>query len=677
MNSPVVSILIVSWNTREVLRDCLRTVYEQTKNVPFEVIVVDNASEDGSVDMVKTAFPQAVLLANTTNRGFAAANNQGIEVAQGRYVLLLNSDTLVLDGAIDKTVDFAQAHPEAAVIACRVLNSDRTWQPTCFMFPSALNILIGALYLNKLFARSRFFGRERMTWWDGRDVRAVDVVTGCFMLVRREAIEQVGVLDESYFMYGEESDWCYRFHKAGWKVALHAGCRDRASGRSQQCPGQRSHVPATAGEHSAVPPQASQHGLLCCGLSVCEPVLPAAAASVAGQGRRIGQGEFGALADRANLRGRVLAGLVRVARPVCEKMSSCRYVLVTPAYNEGRFIGKTIEGVLAQTQRPVRWVIVDDGSTDDTWEVVRRYAEQAGFIEACQRRRDANETYYGNNVYAILQGYARVKDLDFRLPGHPGCRHDSRSALLRGDLPSLRGESRAGDCGGDLCRRDRRTSSGGPDRPALDAEGSAGVPPGLLRADRRLCALSQRGRGHLHRDHGPDARLADVVVPGDPGLPSEAGGNGGRQEPSAGQIPARRDGLLPWDPPALHDVQVPPALSQGKTVRQRGARTAGRVRVWIPGAGTAADPGGGAALRAQGANGPLAGECRPRVAAVAAGAVERGRVVHVWDCGNREPSGGTARPGRGPGYDGRHAPSRTGRRRSLQRSARRRWAMSG
>ena len=98
-------------------------------------------------------------------------------------------------------------------------------------------------------------------------------------------------------------------------------------------------------------------------------------------------------------------------------MSSCRYVLVTPAYNEGRFIGKTIEGVLGQTQRPVRWVVVDDGSTDDTWEVVRRYAEQAGFIEACQRRRDADETYYGNNVYAILQGYTRVKDLDFDFLG--------------------------------------------------------------------------------------------------------------------------------------------------------------------------------------------------------------------------------------------------------------------
>jgi GT2 family glycosyltransferase len=225
MSRPTISIVIVNWNTREILRDCLRTVYAQTREVAFEVIVVDNASTDGSVEMIRTEFPQALLLANSANRGFAAANNQGMEAAQGRYVLLLNSDTLVLDGAIDKMVRFAEAHPEAAATACRVLNADRTWQPTCFLFPSALNLLLAALYLNKLFPRSRLWGRERMTWWNGLEERAVDVVTGCFILVPREAIEQVGVLDESYFMYGEEADWCYRFRKAGWKVLFTPGAQ--------------------------------------------------------------------------------------------------------------------------------------------------------------------------------------------------------------------------------------------------------------------------------------------------------------------------------------------------------------------------------------------------------------------------------------------------------------------
>ena len=168
--------------------------------------------------MVRNNFPEVILIENTENRGFAAANNQGMSVAKGRYILLLNSDTVVLDNAIAKTVSFADDHPEAAVIGCRVLNPNRTLQPTCFMFPSLLNMILSSTYLYKLFPRSQFFGRERMTWWDREDVRGVDVVTGCFMLVRREAFEQVGMMDERFFVYGEETDWCYRFKQAGWKV---------------------------------------------------------------------------------------------------------------------------------------------------------------------------------------------------------------------------------------------------------------------------------------------------------------------------------------------------------------------------------------------------------------------------------------------------------------------------
>jgi GT2 family glycosyltransferase len=184
----------------------------------FEVIVVDNASSDSSADMIRSEFPRAELIANAENRGFAAANNQAITVAKGRYVLLLNSDTIVVDGALDEVVAFADLHPEAGIVTCRVLNKDWTLQPTCFMFPSVLNMFLWATYLSKVFATSRFFGRERMVWWHRDDVREVDVATGCFMLVRRQAIEQVGLLDERFFMYGEETDWCHRFKKAGWRI---------------------------------------------------------------------------------------------------------------------------------------------------------------------------------------------------------------------------------------------------------------------------------------------------------------------------------------------------------------------------------------------------------------------------------------------------------------------------
>jgi len=213
-----VSIIIVNWNTKDLLQHCLASIYEQTVNIDYEIIVVDNCSEDGSAEMVKSEFKQVILIQNKENRGFAAANNQAIAIAKGRYILLLNSDTIVLDKAIEKTISFADAHPQSGVIGCRVLNPDGSMQPTCFMFPSILNMMLESTYLYKIFPKNRFFGRQQMTWWDRNNVRCVEVVTGCFMLVRREAIEQVGVMDEHFFIYGEETDWCYRFKKNGWKV---------------------------------------------------------------------------------------------------------------------------------------------------------------------------------------------------------------------------------------------------------------------------------------------------------------------------------------------------------------------------------------------------------------------------------------------------------------------------
>ncbi len=214
----VISIIIVNWNTCQVTCDCLRSVYEQTEGIDFEVILVDNASTDDSVERTKQKFPQVILIENTENKGFAAANNKGMKIARGSYILLLNSDTVVLDEAIQKTLKFADQHPDAGIIGCRVLNPDGSLQPTCFMYPSILNMLLSTAYLYKIFPNSKFFGRERMTWWQRDDVREVEVVTGCFMLVRREAIEQVGMMDENYFMYGEETDWCWRFKQVGWKV---------------------------------------------------------------------------------------------------------------------------------------------------------------------------------------------------------------------------------------------------------------------------------------------------------------------------------------------------------------------------------------------------------------------------------------------------------------------------
>jgi GT2 family glycosyltransferase len=211
-----VSVIIVSWNTRDILRECLRSVHDHTKGGSFEVIVVDNASADGSAAMVRAEFPAVRLIENRDNRGFAAANNQALPHAGGRYVLLLNPDTLILDHAIDAMVGYMDAHPRVGCAGCQVLENRDTVQMTCFRFPSPLNILLSLTGLDRLFPRSRLFGRYWMRWWDRRSEREVDVVSGMFMLVRRDVIDRIGPMDEDYFIYAEEADWCYRMRQAGW-----------------------------------------------------------------------------------------------------------------------------------------------------------------------------------------------------------------------------------------------------------------------------------------------------------------------------------------------------------------------------------------------------------------------------------------------------------------------------
>lgn len=220
-----VSIVIVNWNTRDILRGCLKSIYEQTVKSKIEVIVIDNASGDGSVDMLKSEFPHVVSIENSENRGYAAGVNQGIAVAKGRYVLVLNSDTIICNNAIEKTMRYADRHPEAAVIGCQVLEDSDKIQMTCFRFPSLTNLFLSAFGLAKVFKYNRVLGREWMLWWDRKSERQVDVVSGSCMLVRWEAIEQVGGMDEDYFLYYEETDWCYRFAKAGWEMRFWPGVK--------------------------------------------------------------------------------------------------------------------------------------------------------------------------------------------------------------------------------------------------------------------------------------------------------------------------------------------------------------------------------------------------------------------------------------------------------------------
>jgi len=214
-----VSIVIVSWNTREILRDCLVSIARETRT-SHEVIVVDNASTDGTQDMVAVDFPDIMLITNTENVGFAAANNQGLDIASGAKLLLLNPDTIILDGAIDCMADWLDAHPDVGCVGCQVWENEKTIQHTCFAEPSPLNLVIGEFSLHRLARWIPAFGRPEYTGWNRRETREVDVVSGMFMLVPRPVFEAVGPMDEAFFVYSEEADWCHRIRDAGWRCVF-------------------------------------------------------------------------------------------------------------------------------------------------------------------------------------------------------------------------------------------------------------------------------------------------------------------------------------------------------------------------------------------------------------------------------------------------------------------------
>ncbi|PZF75264.1 glycosyltransferase family 2 protein [Aestuariivirga litoralis] len=214
---PDLSIIIVSWNTQQLLRDCLASLFDSGAEARLEVFVVDNDSRDGSPDMVAADFPAVKLIRNSRNAGFAAANNQAIRMAAGRHVLLLNSDTLVHPGVIDASIDYMDANPQVGAMGCRVLNGDGTVQTTCSQFPTLGNLVLLTSGLFRVPGLG-FAKRYRMDDWQRDEERDVEVVSGCYMMVRGDALAMVGLLDEDFFFFGEETDWCRRFLAHGYAV---------------------------------------------------------------------------------------------------------------------------------------------------------------------------------------------------------------------------------------------------------------------------------------------------------------------------------------------------------------------------------------------------------------------------------------------------------------------------
>ena len=218
-----ISVVIVGWNAKHYLELCLDSLAKAPPRRSMEVFVVDNASTDDSVEMIETKFPWVKLIKSSENLGFAKGNNVAIRQCQGRYIALVNPDVIVFPGCLDALADFLEQNPKVGNVGPRVLNPDMSMQSTCRRFPTLWNNFCSATGLSTRFKNSQFFAGEHMFYFPHDRMLAVDVIVGCFSMIRRETFDEVGLLDEGLFMYGDDVDWCRRAWNAGWQVMFYPG----------------------------------------------------------------------------------------------------------------------------------------------------------------------------------------------------------------------------------------------------------------------------------------------------------------------------------------------------------------------------------------------------------------------------------------------------------------------
>ena len=214
----LLSIVIVNWNTKNQLRDCLESINKEKGDLDVEIFVIDNNSSDGSAKMIKNNFPNINLIANQENIGFARANNQGIRESKGVFVLLLNPDTIMLPGTLINAISYFENNDNAGIIGCKLLNPDRSIQPSCRTFPSLLSQIFIMLKLHHVFINTKSLKKYYMTDFDYMESREVDQVMGAFFMIKRKVINKVGFIDEIFWLWFEEVDYCYQTRKAGFKI---------------------------------------------------------------------------------------------------------------------------------------------------------------------------------------------------------------------------------------------------------------------------------------------------------------------------------------------------------------------------------------------------------------------------------------------------------------------------
>lgn len=214
-----ISIIIINYKTPELTLGAIESVYQSITDFWYEIILVDNHSCDGIIERVTGRYPHFRIIANEVNVGFSKANNQAIRIASGRYILLLNSDTVIQPDTLETMISFMDAHPKVGASGCKVILPDGKLDKACRRgFPTPSASFYYAFGFSKLFPNVPRFNQYQLGYLDPDDSYPVDCLVGAFMLVRKEAIDQVGLLDEEFFMYGEDIDWCYRIKQGGWEI---------------------------------------------------------------------------------------------------------------------------------------------------------------------------------------------------------------------------------------------------------------------------------------------------------------------------------------------------------------------------------------------------------------------------------------------------------------------------
>ena len=222
-----ISIIIVNWNTKDYLRKCISSIlhYSDRSSLQIEIIIVDNDSDDGSPEMIINEFPEVTLIQLDNNVGFARGNNTGIEKSTGRYLCFVNSDVEFIEDSISRMYDYMEKNESIGVLGPQLLNADKTLQPSYTGALSLWRYFCRALFIDRAFPQLKLFSGYEMTYFKGDRIQDVDILIGAFWMIRKEAIDVVGVLDDRYFMYSEDRDWCYRFRKNGWRVVYFPGTK--------------------------------------------------------------------------------------------------------------------------------------------------------------------------------------------------------------------------------------------------------------------------------------------------------------------------------------------------------------------------------------------------------------------------------------------------------------------